>query len=104
MVSTYQTSAHRQLDLVWLVPIPVHLCVGWEWCQTCQSAKTVEWQIWFGRRFIELSPENQCQAWVQPDFKSIFQPVIAKRFKPKAAEKLRKPTPDTLVPAKCVED
>ena len=45
MISTYQTSAHRQLDLFWMVPIPVHLCVGWEWCQTCQSAKTVEWQI-----------------------------------------------------------
>eukprot|EP00435_Cladocopium_sp_Y103_P046838 s348_g13.t1 len=34
----------------------------------------------FGERSIELSPENQCQAWVQPGFKSIFSPEIASKF------------------------
>lgn len=34
----------------------------------------------FGERSIELSPKNQCQAWVQPGFKSIFGPEIGSRF------------------------
>ena len=37
----------------------------------------------FGDRKIELSPENQCQAWIQPGFKSIFQKETASKFNPK---------------------
>ena len=67
---SYPRSFVRRMGVVPDLPI----------CKNCGMADL------FGRRFIELSPENQCQAWVQHDFKSIFQPVIAKRFKPKAAE------------------
>ena len=40
----------------------------------------------FGDRKIELSPENQCQAWIQPGFKSIFQKETASKFNPKPKE------------------
>ena len=39
-----------------------------------------------GVRSIQLSPENQCQAWVQPGYRSIFHPDIVKEFKPNSAE------------------
>lgn len=56
----------------------------------------------FGERSIELSPKNQCQAWVQPGFNSIFGPEIASRFSPnKSVENQRLKWPKTLASAKC---
>lgn len=64
VAGSYAHSFVRRLGVVPGLPI----------CKACGMRSM------FGERSIELSPKTQCQAWVQPGFKSIFGPEIASRF------------------------
>ena len=65
--------AHSFVRRVGVVPdLPV--------CKACGMSSL------YGGRNIQLSRENQCPAWIQPDFKSIFQKETASKFNPKSHE------------------
>ena len=42
----------------------------------------------FGVHSIVRSPLNQCQAWIPPNYSSVFQPAIAQKFDPSKKESL----------------
>ena len=69
---SYVHSYVRRLEVVPDLPV----------CEACGM------RALYGSRAIELSPQNQCQAWIQPDFKSIFQPEMLDKFNSKSEDTL----------------
>ena len=69
---SYVHSYVRRLEVVPDLPV----------CEACGMRSM------FGQKSIELSPQNQCQAWIQKDFKSIFQPDMLDKFNRKSKESL----------------
>ena len=65
----YENSFVRRLGMAPDVPV----------CEDCEIWTVGMWRKW------QQNPRQQCQAWVQDNYRSVFQPPISTKFDPKSS-------------------
>ena len=65
----YENSFVRRLGMAPDVPV----------CEDCEIRTVGMWRKW------QQNPRQQCQAWVQDNYRSVFQPPISTKLDPKSS-------------------